>query len=509
MRENRIMFGVSIIVILMVTMPYIYAFQAAEPGHVFGGFLVNPIDGHSYLAKMQLGYRGEWKFTLPYTAEKGNGAFLFLFYIILGHLARIFNAELIIIFHGARIVGAVFLLWSASKFADDIFLEGWQKVTWFTISTLGAGFGWVAVLFGLFTSDFWVAEAYPFLSMYTNPHFTLGLGLMLLVLSPKGKWRGHESLIFGFSLGIIQPFSVVIIILVLAVRMIDELTALSGSIKERIKNIQSAPHLILFGLGGGIVLGYQFIVIQTAPLLSKWNLQNVTPPPGILDLLLSFSPCLIIALIGIKGIWQTEGGRTMVFWAGISLCLIFIPWNLQRRFLTGLFIPISGLAVLSLNQLLNTKQSHLKMASILIVLLVIPTNLIVVLSGIQASSRNDPSIYWEENINAAFEWIKKHTFEDSVFLADEANGLYIPSQTGRRVIYGHPFETVEAESQLDFTRNFFDGKFQSIGIREELQRRDIEFVLTTMDLGQINQDLIKNEFPVVYKNSGVLIYKVE
>ena len=81
MREKKVLFGISIIVITMVTVPYISAFQAADLSHVFGGFLLNPIDGHSYLAKMQLGYQGDWKFTLHYTAEKGEGAYLFLFYI--------------------------------------------------------------------------------------------------------------------------------------------------------------------------------------------------------------------------------------------------------------------------------------------------------------------------------------------------------------------------------------------------------------------------------------------
>jgi hypothetical protein len=509
MREERIMFGVSIIVIVMVTLPYIYAFQTADSNHVFGGFLINPIDGHSYLAKMQLGYNDEWKFTLPYTSEKSDGAYLFLAYILLGHITRILNTNLIIVFHLARIFGAAFLLWSVSNFNKVIFSESWQRIDWYIVSTLGAGLGWIAALFGLFTSDFWVAEAYPFLSMYTNPHFSFGLGLMVLVLTPPKRFPIIKNLSLGVCLGLIQPFNVVIVILVLAARTINELVGLTGSLKQRVENSQLLLSLIAFGLGGGIILGYQYIVIQVDPLLAAWNLQNITPTPGLLDLIFSLSPCLILALIGIKDAWGTEGGRMLVYWAAISLCLILVPWSLQRRFLSGIFIPVSGLAILGLDKLLKIKKADVAISSVLLFLLVIPTNLFVIISGVQASNRNDPAIYWDLNLNEALEWINHDTELDSVILADEVTGLYIPSQTGRGVIYGHPFETIEAESQLDFVRDFFGGNFKMDDICEEMFNRNISYILSRMELEAINQEMGKCEFPAVYENSEVVIYKIE
>ncbi len=49
-------------------------------------FLFGSDDGYSYLAKMRLGLRGDWLFTLRYTAEPHSGALLFLPYIALGKL---------------------------------------------------------------------------------------------------------------------------------------------------------------------------------------------------------------------------------------------------------------------------------------------------------------------------------------------------------------------------------------------------------------------------------------
>jgi hypothetical protein len=90
----------------MITLPYLYAAQAGGDEYVFGGFLLNPIDGNSYLAKMYEGWRGDVKFTLPYTTEVSEGGYLFLFYIGLGHLARMIDVPRILVFHAARIISS-------------------------------------------------------------------------------------------------------------------------------------------------------------------------------------------------------------------------------------------------------------------------------------------------------------------------------------------------------------------------------------------------------------------
>ena len=77
-----------VVVGLAIVLPFVIAALVGGPQRVFVGFLFNPIDGATYLAKMYEGLMGQWRFTLPYTAEPGQGAYLFLFYLFLGHLAR-------------------------------------------------------------------------------------------------------------------------------------------------------------------------------------------------------------------------------------------------------------------------------------------------------------------------------------------------------------------------------------------------------------------------------------
>ena len=136
-----------VILLLVISIPYLYAWQAVGDDLVFGGFIPNPLDGNSYLAKMRQGYEGHWAFTLPYTAEPGEPAYLNMFYLFLGHLARLTSLPLIIVYHAARLVGTVFLsltMWHIlGKFFED---ESDRVCTWLLL-LFGLGLGVLEVIF--------------------------------------------------------------------------------------------------------------------------------------------------------------------------------------------------------------------------------------------------------------------------------------------------------------------------------------------------------------------------
>jgi hypothetical protein len=509
MTEKRVMLIISCLVILLITIPYIFAFQAGSAEYSFGGFLINPTDGHSYLAKMQLGYQGDWKFTLPYTAEPGDGAYLFLLYIGLGQLARIVKLPLIAIFHIARIASAIFLLWTLKVYFKSLFKKLKLQTLGFSIAALGSGVGWLAVVFGKFTSDFWVAEAYPFLSMYTNPHFSLGLGFMILAFVP-GIWKkqiGYAML--GIALGFVQPFAVVVVILVLSIQAALELYNYGDSTLSRIRESQHTKRLLLFGAGGSLVLIYQYWSILSDPVLSIWNQQNITESPNLLDLAISLSPCLVLAILGVARGWNSERGKLIVSWAVVSMILIFIPWNLQRRFLTGIYVPLAGLSIFGIEVIIEKISIKLKTIAIILFCLIVPTNIIVLLSGIQAAASQDPKIYISSSVTEGIDWLNDNSEQDDIVLANEKNGLYIPSMTGRKVIYGHPFETIDAEREKVFVKNFFQGDLSTEMSQVQLETKGVDYIFYEIDLAQDFAAWMKElEYPLMFSNDKVEIYRV-
>jgi hypothetical protein len=505
MSDKRYLVVLIFLVFLLISLPYLLGFLVDGPVSHFGGFLINPIDGHSYLAKMQQGFRGEWKFKLPYTAEPGEGAFLFLFYILLGHIGRLSQIPLIYIFHAARLVSAVWLFITIYQMLDSIFKDSKLVRIGLLLAFFGSGLGWIAVLFGAFTSDLWVAEIYPFLSTYTNPHFSLGLGIMIWSLLPRNQGKILSGIISGLLLGLIQPFGVVIL------GLIKVSSGLLTIFKEKLQfqSLLTANWvwaIIGFCLAGGGILSYQYLAILADPVLAQWNDQNVTLKPSITDLVISLSPCLILAVIGVRKAWKSEIGKNLVLWGSICLGLVFIPWSLQRRFLTGLFFPLACLSVFGLNVISENTTIKLKNLVILVLFLSIPTNIIVIVSGLQAITLEDQAIFIDNDLINGMDWINQNTEPRALVLSGRENGLYIPAYTGRRVIYGHPFETIQAEVETAWLEDLFNDD-QRMGIYPGvLDERGVDYVLLDQSNGGNLEKFIKEFWILAYQSNHVRIF---
>ena len=187
----------------LISLPYLLAWGMAGNEHVFAGMLANPVDGQSYLTKMRLGWNGQILFQLTYSPQNGEAHPLFLFYTILGWLSHQLNIPLIISFHLARLISAAFLFVTLVTLVQKTISRPYQVKT-LLLLVIGSGMGWLVLPFsgsGL-PIDFYVAETYPFLSSYSNPHFPLGTALLLWILMESLEYRGTKETILIFVLGL-------------------------------------------------------------------------------------------------------------------------------------------------------------------------------------------------------------------------------------------------------------------------------------------------------------------
>lgn len=481
-----ILVGLGVLIVTML--PYWLAARGAGPDLVFGGLLFNPQDGNSYLAKMMIGWRGEWQYTFPFTAEPGHGAYLFLLYIFLGHVARLLGLGLALTFHLARLVGVLALLFSLYRFFQVFLAEPAQQRLAFCLAALGSGFGWLAFLTGAFTTDFWVAEAYPFLSMYGPPHFSLGLALLLALLIPGGEARaGAQSLPqlrpqlrsqvlaggfarglprglaqvlaawpaapAGLALALMAPFGLVIFLVVWG-------GCLAWGWRNGDRSWTGAGRLLWALFGGGPVLLYTQWAVRADPVVAGWNAQNLTPSPVLWDLLVSFAPVLLLAglAVWLRRREMAPDLRLLLVWAGAGLVLMYLPWSLQRRFIMGLYVPLAGLAAWGLPAVAARLRMRSSTLALVALLLAVPTNLLVLLAAQHGIRTHDSALYLHHDEARAFEWVRANSQPDDVILAAPETGLFIPAHTGRRVVYGHPFETVNAEAMKEALTAFFTGE---------------------------------------------------
>jgi hypothetical protein len=109
----------------------------------------------------------------------------------------------------------------------------------------------------------------------------------------------------------------------------------------------------------------------------------------------------------------------------------------------GLYIPLVGLAAIGLDRLRSISQRKW-LAPIVLALLVLPGTLLLAMTAFFGVFTQSELLFLTKNEAEGLAWIAAETPEDALVLSSPEMGQFIPAWTGRRVIYGHPFETVDA-----------------------------------------------------------------
>lgn len=490
------------IVLLAVSIPFLIAIPIGGHDYVFNGLLYNPIDGNSYLAKMVEGARGDWKFTLPYTAEPGEGAYIFLFYILLGKITGLLGIPMIIAFHITRVLCSLYLLVELRRFCKSLSPSD-DRLAWrsFVLAVLFTGMGWLGIIFQRLTPDLITPEAYTFLAAYANPHFPLSLALILLtlrktLLQPAKKWS-IGFLLVGFFLANLSPFSIVVTLLIIGCCKVWEW------INQRTFEVSNT---FLFGVGAAPVLIYQLYVVKADPMFAAWNAQNLTPSPAVIDVLIAFMPGLLLAIAGLVFCLKqkiTPAARLLVAWMLLGFVLTYLPFNLQRRFLIGLSIPVAILAIIGLEELRREKIKRL--LTIVLYACMLPTLFVIIFLGLNAVTQHNPKIVMLQTENDALGWISTNTSMDAVILASPDIGLFIPAETGRRVIYGHPFETTYANQKEQDITDFYSAAWTAVKAEEYLAENNIDYIFWGPRERALGNPIYLRELPVVFSSGNVEI----
>jgi hypothetical protein len=480
----------SAVVVALTCLPYMYAWWSEGPDLRFAGLLVNPLDGNSYLAKMRQGADGSWLFRLPYTAEEQEGAFIFTFYLGLGHLARLLDLPLPLIYHGARIACGFILLMAAAAFIARLLSDPQERRAAFWLVAVSSGVGWLGVLVGLFPIDLWVPEAITLYSILANPHFPLAMALMMTIFlgvygrpgpvegdgpSNRPAGRTRRALILplvvtclaGLALALIQPFALLTVGSVL-------LAYLAAQLAMHRLTAREAAAAVTMGVLVTPVIVYDYYVSQANPALAAWSAQNLTPSPPLWDLVMGYGLVLLLASLGAYRAWQrrTSGDLLLLSWTGATLLLLYVPFGLQRRLITGLHLPLAILAAVGLCRVILPRLAPAGRGRALVAAVAVTalSNVLVVLALLAGAASHDLRLYLTRDEVAGLTWLQENANANDVTLASPRTGMFIPVRGGGRVFYGHPFETIDAARKKALAEAFFAGQIQGTAW-DELQKR--------------------------------------
>lgn len=521
-REWQWVVFASAAMLLIISIPFIWATALAVPDQVFGGSLVNPIDGVSYLAKMQQGYDGGWYFTLPYTLEPHAGVVVYTFYLGMGHVARLTGLPLVEVYTIVRLVGTLVMLLAVYRLVADWTADVTQRrITWGLIS-LGSGFGILLLPFGVITPDVLILpEAFPLQAAYTNAHFPWAIGLAAYlvhvlvnaVLVPDDPATPELNgatfyLAFGsLALASFQAFVLIPIGLGYGAMLIWRWVQ-----RRRFPTRELAwgGLVLIFSLP---LLAYQVWVFSDAnPVFAAWLAQNATLSPPLWHYLVAFGPTLLLALIGVWGLRQNlEAGHIFLLgWALACAALLYAPLGLQRRFAMGLVLPLGIFAGIGMMRvLLPLIPQRLRLVALVgLFSMTLPTTLLSIITPmpglllVEDSPRGN-FYFISRDEQEALRWIDAQPTDRPIVLASPEISLHVPIYHGR-VIYAHPYETIDAFRREALLDAYLDGSDCEAVL--EIGTPDFIFI-GPRERARLNTDpACYADYPLVFANDSIQIY---
>ncbi len=199
----------------------------------------------------------------------------------------------------------------------------------------------------------------------------------------------------------------------------------------------------------------------------------------------------------------------MVIWAVTTLVLLYLPFDLQRRLINGLHIPLAILAALGLRRWLATSSLKFRVRRLIPAVVVAVSALgtlfvwgVPVMAARQQPDSSDAValLFMRQDEVAAYDWLRQYAGQEKVVLASPRVGMFVPGQTGARVFYGHPFETVEAATKRALVEAFYRGEVEAVS-------PPVDFIIYGPSEQALGRPTHLPDLPVLFNRGEVLIYE--
>jgi len=501
--------GLALAVVTAV--PYAYAYLAQPHGQVFMGFFFLGDDANTYLAKMRQGWEGSWVWHNRYTTEPSPGAYLFLFWIFLGHVAAVANLPLIVVFHLARI-GAAFALMAASWLFIKQFVEDRSARRFaFVFIALGLGLGYVIqalghpVIFGNQTDtlDWRMPELTAFYSVLALPHFAwsgvfaaLGVALTLMAIQRGSlvlaalaglSWLGQAS---------IHPQMPILMAGATGVALLLRPAPPRGWVAAALAFAIPAPYIL-----------YSYLAFVGNPEVQRWTFHSKNSlPPETISFLFAIGPQLLLALLGLPGALRrrTRADLFLVAWIVLLAAILYLPnpaGDLRRRFLDGLYLPLGVLAARGMYEVIIPRLRSLRARALVpfsYVAFACIGSAFLILAPLAVATNPQYSV--SQATYDGLSWLG--TEPTGRVLCMPGIGLYVPAYSSDTVYVGHYDETFDYYNKTQQALELLTGKGDLAGF---IQANQIRYVVWTSDLQSPPPDSLG---PPAYDTPNFKIYRV-
>jgi hypothetical protein len=469
------------LIVVLGWLPYLVGYLSQNNQLLFSGLLFNAEDTNVYLAAMQQGWAGSGRFHLLYTPEVQPGMFIYMFYLMLGWLARWIGWSVMTTYQVARIVADLGLSLTVYVFIAT-FLPRAMRLSAFWLCTVASGLGWLVFLIvpagpgGVSPIDFWLMDGYTFFSQLFAPHFSTAIMLLLIFFL---AWRQHLRTSSARSWGLAWlclsgSFIVHPKIVPLAVSVTVWSWILLAWHDRRLPR-REASSLALLGLAVSPWAGAYWLGTLHNPAMRVLVTQDVTMSPSPLHYISGYGILWPAAVLGARHVWQrrTSENLLLVAWPVAALSLAYFPMQIQRRMVTGLLIPLGILATIGLftnllpalyrsrwaawiQSRLGYARRRIRLLGLnLFIALTLPSTLYLLLSFCLAAAMHNSQLFFTRDEVEAINWLQENSNDQDVILSSYSTGNRLPAVTGRHVVWGHWNLTLDYETKRREVERFF------------------------------------------------------
>jgi hypothetical protein len=473
---------------LVTALPYVYAYAVQPPGHVFMGFFYLGDDANTYLSKMRQGWEGSWSWDNRYTTEASPSAYLFMFWIVLGHLAALLRLPLIVVFQLAR-VGAAFALMAAGWAFIRHFVEdprGRRFAFFFLAGGLGMGYVIQAlghpVIFGNVTDtlDWRMPELTAFYSILALPHFAwsgvfaaAGVALTMTAIRRGSLTLAAVAGLAWLGQASIHPQMPILMGGATAVALLLRPAAPRGWAAAALAFAFPAPYIL-----------YSYLAFVGNPEVQRWTFhsKNSLPPEGF-SLFFAIAPQLLLALTGLPGALRRRSREDLFLlaWLVLLAAILYLPnpaGDLRRRFLDGIYLPLVVLAARGMYETILPRLRSVRARALVpftYVSFATIGSAFLVLAPLAVATQPQYSVSQAEFDGLG--WLGARPA--GRVLAMPGVGLYVPAYSPDTVYVGHYDETFDYAAKTQTALAVLTGKSD---LEQFIQAGHIRYVVWTADL---------------------------
>lgn len=500
-REALLVVGVTVALLAVTSIPYVYGYLSCPPDKWFSGVIYNMHDTGQYLS-----WTREAGTSLlidnKLTAEPNARVFLNLHWWIPGRLASVLGIGFAPIYQLFRLVSLLLLVGVTYAFCAAVFDEPRQRRFAFLLATLTSGLGWVWVGLKyatgaadvLFPRDVYTTPGNGFWVMLASPHLTfaaaLTIGVLLLALRGVRRRLGYAVGVGALALflGLGHIYDLVTIWAVLALfgllRVLRDGWSWSVFLRLAAVVVISAPAALYWGwVSSDAHPAWQEALAQYD------NLGAFTPDPPHLLILLGAT--FLLALATFDGLVplgkQRDEWLLVKSWFVIVPLLVYLPLHFQIMLLTGYHVPVAAVATKGLFERvlpwLRERSSDsgwrrwlVRSAPALLLAFVSLTNVYLVAWRVIDLGRHDYPFYLHRDEVAAMRWLEEETPADEVVLSSFVVGHFVPGMTGDRAFLGSAVMTLDFNRKRDLVAAFFDADTSDSEREALLDQYDVRYV---------------------------------